>query len=99
MFFYAFRVNSALALLGVSPSIINPLYRQGMQRTGRQAGHSPQEVALYIAAQLPAAHRVAVQRVESSVGPIRKWIRQRKINPDASEMREALERLGLWDLM
>jgi hypothetical protein len=94
MFFYAFRVNSALASLGVSPSIINPLYRQGMQRIGRQAGHSPQEVALYMAAQLPAVHRV-----ELNPGPIRRWIRQRKINPDASEMREALEKLGIWDLM
>jgi hypothetical protein len=76
MLFYAFQVNSALASLGFSPSIFNPLYRQGMQRIGRQAGHSPQEVALYMAAQLPAA-----QRVELKPGPIRKWIRQRKIKP------------------
>jgi hypothetical protein len=51
-----------------------------MQQIGRQAGHSPQEVALYMVAQLPAAHQV-----DLNVGPIRKWIRQRKINPDASE--------------
>jgi len=60
--FYAFRVNSALALLGVRPPLVAKTYRAAMHEQGKAAGNSPQEVAIYIASQLPLIHRVDLRR-------------------------------------
>jgi hypothetical protein len=90
--FYIFRVNHAIASLGIRISSINPDFRCAMQRIGKRVGHSPQEVAIFIAAELPVMYRS-----ELELGPIRKWIRQRKINREDPVIADALAKLGLWD--
>ncbi|MGQ2186039.1 hypothetical protein ACT4MK_22175 [Bradyrhizobium barranii] len=92
--FYGIRVNSALARLGIAPTLIETTYRRSMQKVGQASGNTPQEVALYIAAQLPLIHRVNLP-----AAIVRQWIESGKIKHKSDEMREALGTLCLWDLM
>ena len=92
--FYAFRVNKALADLGGSPKVIDANMRVLMLRAGKQSGKSPQEVALRMVAQLPLMFRTNL-----NVGSIREWLRTRKINPDAPEVRDALGQLSVSDIL
>jgi hypothetical protein len=87
---FAWKVNSSLAALGISPGRIKPEFRQSMQAAGRASGNSPQEIAIWIAGQLPLAERAQI-----NPAPIKGWIRERKIDPQLAEMREAFDRLGL----
>jgi hypothetical protein len=92
--FFGLRVNASLAKIGISPRAVDIDYRiavKGLEKTG---GNTPQEVAIFIAAQLPLMHRPALQSA-----PITTWIRERKINPKSEEMRDALGTLALWDLI
>ena len=91
--FYAIRVNSALAMLGVNPTDIRAEYRQGAQMMGKMSGNSPQEVALFIASQLPIALQLDLNPVVAKA-----WIRKGKLNPRDPEMRSALDRLGWYEL-
>jgi hypothetical protein len=92
--FFGLRVNASLAKIGISPRVVNVDYRIAMKRAAKNAGNSPQEVAVFIAAQLPLLHRAALQSA-----PIKAWIRERKIDPKSEEMRDALGTLALWDLL
>jgi hypothetical protein len=92
--FFGLRVNTSLAKIGINPRALNIDYRIPMKRTAKIAGNSPQEVAVFIVAQLPLMQRPALQSA-----PIKAWIRERKINPESEEMRDALGTLALWDLM
>jgi hypothetical protein len=92
--FYAFRVNSALALLGVRPALVAKTYRDAMHEQGKAAGNSPQEVAIYIASQLPLIHRADLRQ-----DLIESWISTGKVDHKKLEMRDALGSLALWDLM
>ncbi|QDP26256.1 hypothetical protein [Bradyrhizobium cosmicum] len=87
-------MNSALAKLGISPTLIETSYRRSMQQVGEASGNTPQEVAVYIAAQLPLVHRINLP-----AAVVRHWIENGKIKHKSDEMREALGTLRLWDLM
>lgn len=89
MFFRA-RVNFGLVALGLDPAKIDTTFRQTMQIAGQNAGNSPQEVALWIASQLPLSNRASV-----NPAPIKTWIRNRNINCADPEVQTALRRLGL----
>jgi hypothetical protein len=92
--FYALRVNSALALLGIRPALVSRAFRVMMQEVGKAAGNSPQEVAVWIASQLPLIYRVDLQPTL-----IQKWIEGGKLNKNKTEMREALGKVSLWNLI
>lgn len=83
--FFVVRVNNALALLNINPQMIQSDYRQAMQTAGKLSGASPQEVAVFIASQLPIAHRMNL-----NYQTIRSWLRKRKIDPNNPEIRDAL---------
>ena len=91
--FYVLRVNNALAQLHIDPRLINSEYRQLMQAAGAGTGASPQEVAVFIASQLPLALQMSL-----NLAPVRVWIRKRKLDPKVPEMRQALFDLGLDEL-
>ena len=65
-----------------------------MHEQGKAAGNSPQEVAIYVASQLPLIHHVDLRRdlIESCIST-------GKVDHKKSEMRDALSSLALWDLM
>jgi hypothetical protein len=88
--FYAFRVNSSLTRLGISPTLVAKTHRAGLQMAGAAARNTPQEVA----AQLPLIYRV---NMRSDL--IIAWIANGKINHKKPEMQSALGDLALWDLM
>lgn len=89
--FYSLRVNNALALLNINPTVFNSEYRQGGQETGKLSGASPQEVALFLASKLPIAYRMQANPLTAKT-----WARKRKINPRDPVVRDALIDLG-WD--
>jgi hypothetical protein len=91
---FGLRVNASLAKLGISPLVVDVDYRIAMKRAAKAAGNSPQEVAVFIASQLPLIHRTDLQ-----AAPVKAWIREGKIDPTAPEIREALGTLALWDLL
>lgn len=88
------RVNFAIAALGLNPQVFKGDYRVGSQTIGKQQGHSPEEVALYMVSQLPAAYQV-----EMNVGTVRAWLRKRKINSSDPVVREAIRALDLEPLL
>ena len=88
--FYGLRVNTSLATLGIKPRFTGEEYRTAMQRIGDQNRNSPQEVAVFIASQLPIIHRAGLQPAV-----IKTWIREGKIDPASEEMQEALGVLAL----
>lgn len=92
--FFAVRVNFSLARLGINPQHVRASYRQFIQSVGKQSGNSAQEIALYIASQIPASYR-------SDLNPaiVKKWVRQRKVNPRDPEMATSLILLGLEELL
>ena len=92
--FYRIRVNSALARLGIPPNLIERNFRRSLQQVGEASGNTPQEVAVFIAAELPMIHRVNLP-----AAVVRKWIEDGKVNHKSDEMRSALGTLCLWDLM
>ncbi|MGY4333303.1 hypothetical protein ACVWWG_007720 [Bradyrhizobium sp. LB7.2] len=92
--FYGIRVNSALARLGILPTLIEKSFRRSLQQVGEASGNTPQEVAVSIAAELPMIHRINLPR-----SVIQKWIEDGKVNHKSNEMRSALGTLCLWDLM
>lgn len=65
-----------------------------MQQEGLAAGNTPQEVALMMAAQLPIVHRAAVRPAL-----VQARISRGKIDPEKQEVRVALFRLGLFELL
>jgi hypothetical protein len=67
--YYGVRVNSALAMLGIASTLIEKNYRRSMQQVGEASGNTPQEVALFIAAELPLIHRVDLPRAV-----VEKWV-------------------------
>ncbi|MFZ1726705.1 MAG: hypothetical protein WBO29_11035 [Albidovulum sp.] len=89
-YLFRFRVNLALGQLGIDPTHVSTEFRQLMQIVGQQSGNSPQEVALWIASQMPLRYRAF-----ANVGTVKGWIRKRSINPDDPEMIRALDELGL----
>jgi hypothetical protein len=91
---FGLRVNASLAKLGISPLVVDVDYRIAMKRAAKAAGNSPQEVAVFIASQLPLMHRVDLQSAL-----VKAWILEGKIDPNAPEMRDALGALALWDLV
>jgi hypothetical protein len=93
-FFYVFRVNSALAELGINPQVVNATYRSSLQQVGQASGNSPQEVALFITSQLPLAYRASV-----NLATIKKWASAKKIDVERPEMKDALAERALWDLI
>ncbi|MCK1266761.1 hypothetical protein IVB44_21375 [Bradyrhizobium sp. 49] len=58
--FYGIRVNSALARLGIPPALIEKHLRRYLQQVGEASGNTPQEAAVFIAAELPMIHRMAL---------------------------------------
>ena len=92
--FYAFRINFALNSLNINVSDIQPAYRQAMQQIGKKSRLSPQEVALYIATQLPVIYRHNLDAAR-----IERWIQRGKIHPREREVRGMLIELGLFDLL
>ena len=93
MSFY-FRADLALSKLGLQPRLIFSSHRRALQENGRTAGDSPQEVALWIAAQFPL-----IDRMHISVPQISSWIVQQKIDPNAPRMEDAIAALALWDVV
>lgn len=93
MLVFTIRVNLALARLGIAPNVLNAGYKAGLIAFGKTSGNSPQEIAVYAAAQLPIVYRLHL-----NVGLIKTWARKRKINPQSEEMREALLKLDLWGI-
>jgi len=91
---YRARVNFALNDLGCDPTLVDTIFRQTMQIAGQQSGNSPQEVALWIASQMPLSMRASL-----NLSPIKGWIRSGKINASNPEVRAALSRLGLEGLL
>src|SRR5688572_1461177 len=91
--FYGLRVNTSLATLGLKPVFTGEEYRAAMQRIGDQNRNSPQEVAVFIASQLPINLRSGLQPAV-----IKTWIREGKIEPASEEMQEALGALGFLDV-
>lgn len=91
---YAIRVNSSLAKLGIPPALIETSFRRELQQVGQASGNTPQEVAVFIAAQLPLMHRFDLRPAV-----IEKWVREKKINHQKDEMRDALSTLCLWNLL
>jgi hypothetical protein len=89
--FYIFRVNAALAELGLGPKIFNPNFRVIMQRVGKAAGNTPQEVALHMAAELPLTYRV-----QTDISVIRRWLAANLVDRTKDEVREALSTFALW---
>jgi len=90
---YVLKVNFSLAAIGIRAASINSEFRRSMQAAGKASGRSPQEVAVWIAGQLPFEMQMRINRAT-----IEGWIRKRKINPDLDEMREAFDKLGLHHL-
>ncbi len=91
--FFVIRVNNALALLNIDPRIFKSEYRQLGQMVGKEAGASPQEVALVLASHLPLAYKMNANPLAA-----KDWIRKRKINPRDPSVREALFDLGWGEL-
>lgn len=91
--FFRSRVNNALALLGVNPSVFQNEFRQVGQSAGMAVGATPQETALMLAAELPLAFRFNMNPITA-----KNWIRKRKINPRDPSVREALWTLGWYEL-
>jgi hypothetical protein len=73
---YVFAVNGSLAALGINPQSVDPAYRRGCQEIGLLGGLSPQEVATFIATQLPLGERPASLR-----GIVALWEREGKVSP------------------
>lgn len=92
--FYGIRFNSALARRGIPPTLIETNFRRSLQQVGEASGNTPQEVAVFIAAELPL-----IQRVNLPPSVVQKWIEAGKVNHKSDEMRGALGTLCLWDLM
>ena len=65
-----------------------------MQNAGRAAGHTPQEVAVCLAAHLPVIHRALLRD-----DVVEKWIVTGKIDHKSEEMCAALSELSLSDLL
>src|SRR4051812_31786979 len=61
-----------------------------MWRAGRVFGNSPQEVAVFMAARVAAAHRPRLGRAV-----IKMWIQKRKIDPAADHFHAALTALDV----
>ncbi len=91
---FPLKVNFALAKLGVNPQHIRSEYRQGAQAVGKAAGNSPQEVALFIASQLPVAYQIDLNPFV-----VKGWIRERKINIRDPEIKNSLLSLGWGELL
>ena len=92
--FYGIRVNSALAKLGVRPAAIAGTDRRMLHARAEAAGATPQEAALIIAAELPLVHRFNLSKEQ-----VEAWVRQKKINPQVPQIRDALGGLALWDVL
>jgi hypothetical protein len=87
---YGLRVYSALSELGLRPTSFSSKYRVFMWRAGRVFGNSPQEVAVFMAARVAAAHRPRLRRAV-----IKMWIQKRKIDPAADHVHAALTALDV----
>jgi hypothetical protein len=92
--FYALRVNSAIARLGVRVVDFDSAFRGTMQNLGKSKGYTPQEVALHMVAQLPI-----VQRTNLDHAMIHDWVRSKKVNVERPEIRDALSTFALFDLL
>ena len=89
--FYAFRVNQAIAQLGLRPTAFTRDYRLAMFQMGRSRGQSPEEVALHMAAQLPL-----LCRPNFRPAVVKAWIENGKLDTWSPEMQAAFRDLGLW---
>lgn len=90
-FFYPVKVNAALAAINISPSLINQEYRQGIQDVGYETGATPQEAAVFIAAQLPMMLQMNV-----SNEVIRLWIHTGKLDLSKPDVIVPLQKLGFY---
>jgi hypothetical protein len=92
--FFGFRVNAALMRLGCNPLTFTSAFRWLTQQEGIAAGNTPQEVALVMLGQLPIVHRASVR-----LAAVQALISKGKIDPEKQEVRVALFRLGLFELL
>jgi hypothetical protein len=92
--FYVWRVNFALARLGVNPRRLNTDWRRGLQLIGMSAGYSPQEIAVYIASELPLR-----MKIDLDPNVARAWVLKGKIDPNRSDVFGALVELGWFDFV
>lgn len=90
---FAVRVNFSVAALGIDTHVFNSTYRQNAQMLGAAQGNSPEEVALFLVSSLPMAYRL-----DANPAVVRKWIRERKVNPEDRDVMNALFNLG-WDAL
>lgn len=92
--FFAFKVNAAIAKLGVSVLVFTPEFRSAMQKVGKSSGNTPQEVALHMVTQLPLMHRCTLDPAVVQMWAAKKLIDRRK-----PEVLDAIMVLALWDLV
>jgi hypothetical protein len=88
--FYRLRDDRAISALGVSPKQFEGPIKSSCLATGREGGLQPNEVALWMVAQLPWVQRQFVRRDIAKA-----WIATGKIGPDSKAMQQAIARLGL----
>lgn len=84
----AWKVNKALAMLGVDPMSVNGEYRRGAQQIGKIAGLTPEETALCIVGQMPSEFHFNTDNA------IALWRREGKISFEKQDVRNAMHSLG-----
>lgn len=90
--FYSLRFNLALAMLGVDPSHLNPMFRWAALADGKLNRHTPQEAVVMFLPHLGLRHRAG-----ADPNVVKRWIRKGKVAPDRYEIALALSAIGWAD--
>ena len=91
--FYPFKVNTALAELGVNPNKINSEYRRFTQQLAKRLGYTPQEAAVLLASQIPLEYSPGVNKIN-----LHGWVNSGKVRLHISEIGQAVEHvISLFD--
>jgi hypothetical protein len=90
--FYTFRVNAAVAALGIDPRHVPADLRQLAQQMGKQSGATPQEAALMLVSQLPLYINSAADIRVANL-----WMQERKVRRENPAIDTAIQNLG-WNL-
>lgn len=86
---YPFKVNTALAAMGIPPNQFEGTWRSGMQQIGKAAGLTPQETALVI-----AGYGLGINYPDDVETAIGVWRHKGKIDLSKPEVIEALSKMG-----
>ena len=87
--FWPFKVNAAIAAIGISPNALNHQRRYEVQELGLKAGLTPQETALVLVSLLVGARAPTVLELIVSI-----WHRDGNVDFEKPEVIDALYDIG-----